>query len=149
MTNSEHDHYDAFGVNTKNSFNTPPREMTPKELYELLDDNAIDYEVIEIFEGARLLNIRVWEEENEKEEREWVGTIRMREDLIEEGLAVPASFTFENYDTMVHPVFVTAEELEGAEYGDDPRKLDEHAFCYVQLKDGRSMYFLSVDLDFK
>ena len=27
MTNSEHDHYDAFGVNTKNSFNTPPREM--------------------------------------------------------------------------------------------------------------------------
>ena len=44
------------------------REMKPKELYELLDDNAIDYEVIEIFEGARLLNIRVWEEENEKEE---------------------------------------------------------------------------------
>ena len=125
------------------------REMTPKELYELLDDNAIDYEVIEIFEGARFLNIRVWEEENEKEEREWVGTIRMREDLIEEGLAVPASFTFENYDTMVHPVFVTAEELEGAESGDDPRKLDEHAFCYVQLKDGRAMYFLSVDLDFK
>ena len=27
MTNSEHDHYDAFGVNTKNSFNTPPRKM--------------------------------------------------------------------------------------------------------------------------
>jgi hypothetical protein len=122
--------------------------MTPEELYALLDAHGIDYEVIEIFEGARLLNIRVWEEEKE-EEREWVGTIRMREDLIEEELAVPASFTFENYDTMIDAIFITAEELEGATQGDDPRKQDEHAFCYVQLKDGRSMYFLSVDLDFK
>ena len=44
--------------------------MTPKELYKLLDDNAIDYEVIEIFEGARLLNIRVWEEENDEGDKE-------------------------------------------------------------------------------
>jgi hypothetical protein len=122
--------------------------MTPEELYALLDAHGIDYEIIEIFEGARLLNITVWEEEKE-EEREWVGTIRMREDLIEEELAVPASFTFENYDTMIDAIFITAEELEGATQGDDPRKQDEHAFCYVQLKDGRSMYFLSVDLDFK
>jgi hypothetical protein len=122
--------------------------MIPKELYALLDAHGIDYEVIEIFEGARLLNIRVWEEEKE-EEREWVGTIRMREDLIEEELAVPASFTFENYDTMIDAIFITAEELEGATQGDDPRKQDEHAFCYVQLKDGRAMYFLSIDLDFK
>ncbi len=124
--------------------------ITPEKLYELLDNNGIDYEVVEIFEGVRTLSIEVNDElEEEEEEREWVGTIRMREDLIEEGLAVPASFTFENYDTMVDPIFVTAEELEGAEHGDDPRDLDEHAFCYVQLKDGRSMYFLSVDLDFK
>jgi hypothetical protein len=26
---------------------------------------------------------------------------------------------------------------------------DEHAFCYVKLKDGRALYFLSVDLDFE
>ena len=39
MTNSEHDHYDAFGVNTKNSFNTPPREMTPKQLYAVEDES--------------------------------------------------------------------------------------------------------------
>ena len=32
MTNSEHDHYDAFGVNTKNSFNTPPREMNTNQM---------------------------------------------------------------------------------------------------------------------
>ena len=125
--------------------------VTPTYLYTVLDNAGIEFEVVENFEGLRHLAIVVEEDEedDDEEEREWVGTIRMREDLIEEGLAVPASFTFENYDTMVHPVFVTAEELEGAESGDDPRKLDEHAFCYVQLKDGRAMYFLSVDLDFK
>ena len=32
MTNSEHDYYDAFGVNTKNSFNTPPREMNTNQM---------------------------------------------------------------------------------------------------------------------
>lgn len=130
----------------KNSF---ADMRTPDELYNFLDNNGIDYEVVEIFEGIRTLSIEVNDELEEEEEREWVGTIRMREDLIEEGLSVPASFTFENYDTMIHPVFVTAEELEGATQGDDPRKSDEHAFCYVKLKDGRCMYFLSVDLDFK
>ena len=35
MTNSEHDHYDAFGVNTKNSFNTPPREMAMTDLEKI------------------------------------------------------------------------------------------------------------------
>ena len=39
--------------------------MTPEELYALLDAHGIDYEIIEIFEGARLLNITVWEEEND------------------------------------------------------------------------------------
>ena len=125
--------------------------MTADELYNILDNAKLDYDVVENFEGLRTINFLVDEdeEEDEEEEREWVGTIRMREDLIEQELAVPASFMFENYDTMIHPTFVTAEELEGATQGDDPRKSDEHAFCFVQLKDGRSMYFLSVDLDFK
>ncbi len=124
--------------------------MTADELYNILDNAKLDYDVVENFEGLRTINFLVEEdEEEEEEEREWVGTIRMREDLIEEELAVPASFTFENYDTMIDAIFITAEELEEATQGDDPRKADEHAFCYVQLKDGRSMYFLSVDLDFK
>ena len=124
--------------------------ITPTDLYNALDDADIEYEVVEVFEGVRLLRIEVSDEpEEEEEEREWVGTIRMREDLIEDELAVPASFTFENYDTMIHPTFVTAEELEGATQGNDPRGSEDHAFCYVELKDGRSMYFLSVDLDFK
>lgn len=74
--------------------------------------------------------------------------IRMRDDLAEEGLAVPASPTFERYDTLGDVVYITAEELEGAEQGNDPADPDDHAFWYIKLKDGRSLYFLSVDLDF-
>jgi hypothetical protein len=80
---------------------------------------------------------------------QWIGTIRMRWDLIQEDLAVPASTTFSDYDTLDDDIFVTAEELTGATFGDDPADPDDHAFCYVKLKDGRSLYFMSVDLDFK
>ena len=33
--------------------------MTPKQLYASLDANGIEYEIVEIFEGARILNIEV------------------------------------------------------------------------------------------
>ena len=36
--------------------------MTPIELYTLLDDAGVDYEVVETFEGARYLRIEVQEE---------------------------------------------------------------------------------------
>lgn len=75
-------------------------------------------------------------------------TICMRIDLAEEGYSVPASRTFSNYDTLDDDLYITAEELEGATYGDDPADPDDHAFCFVQLRDGRSLYFISVDLDF-
>ena len=75
--------------------------------------------------------------------------ITMRADLAEAGLAVPASKTFSNYDTLDDDIFITAQELKGATYGDDPAHPDDHPFCYVELKDGRSLYFMSVDLDFK
>ena len=35
--------------------------MTPNELYELLDKAGVEYEVVEIFEGARWLRIEVEE----------------------------------------------------------------------------------------
>jgi hypothetical protein len=76
-------------------------------------------------------------------------TIRMRADLAEEGFAVPASRTFSDYDTLDDDLYITAEELEGAEQGNDPADPDDHPFCYVQLKDGRALYFVSVDLDFE
>lgn len=37
--------------------------MTPAELYALLDAHGIEYEIIEIFEGVRLLSIEVNDEE--------------------------------------------------------------------------------------
>jgi hypothetical protein len=39
------------------------REMTANELYELLDANDVDYELIAEFEGSVRLNIEVDEEE--------------------------------------------------------------------------------------
>ena len=74
--------------------------------------------------------------------------IQMRRDLAKEGLSVPASRTFSNYDTLDDDLYISAEELEGAVQGDDPADPDDHAFCYVQLRDGRSLYFMGVDLDF-
>jgi hypothetical protein len=75
-------------------------------------------------------------------------TIRMRDDLAREGMSVPASRTFRDYDTLVDDLYISAKELEGATFGNDPAEPDDHAFCYVDLKDGRSLYFISVDLDF-
>ena len=75
-------------------------------------------------------------------------TIRMRGDLAREGMSVPASRTFRDYDTLVDDLYISATELEGATFGNDPAEPDDHAFCYVDLKDGRSLYFVSVDLDF-
>ena len=39
--------------------------MTAKELYKLLDDARVEYDLVEIFEGARWLRIEVEEEEDE------------------------------------------------------------------------------------
>lgn len=33
--------------------------MTPTELYKLLDDHDVEYEIVEIFEGVRILRIEV------------------------------------------------------------------------------------------
>jgi hypothetical protein len=40
--------------------------MTPMELYELLNNAGVDYEVTEIFEGVRYIRVLV-KEENEDE----------------------------------------------------------------------------------
>jgi len=41
--------------------------MTAKDLYRILDNAGIEYEVVEIFEGARWLRIEVEEETEEGE----------------------------------------------------------------------------------
>ena len=119
--------------------------MTAQELYTALDQLGIDYEVVEIFDGSRIIRFDV-----EKFDAQWeMRLVRMRDDLAKEGLSVPASASFRDYDHLVEPVFyISAEELEGAVIGDDPAHPDDHAFCFVQLKDGRGLYFMGVDLDF-
>ena len=42
--------------------------MTPQELYELLDKAGLDYEVVEVFEGARWIRFDIEEETNEENE---------------------------------------------------------------------------------
>ena len=44
--------------------------MTPDELYALLDKAGIEYEVVEIFEGARWLRIEVEEVDETQTEGE-------------------------------------------------------------------------------
>jgi hypothetical protein len=39
--------------------------MTAQELYETLDKAGIDFEVIQIFEGARFIRVEVEEEDEE------------------------------------------------------------------------------------
>lgn len=120
--------------------------MTVQELYTALDQLGIDYEVVEILEGIRLIQFEVQEEKPEWEVR----PVRMRDDLTKERLSIPASTSFKNYDHFEEPIiFVTAKELDGAVIGDDPAGPDDHAFCFVKLKDGRELYFMSVDLDFE
>lgn len=40
--------------------------MTPKELYELLDQAGVEYEVVQIFEGARWIRVDVQETEGDE-----------------------------------------------------------------------------------
>ena len=74
--------------------------------------------------------------------------VRMRSDLAEEGMSVPAGKGFESYDTLVDKVYLSADDLVDAVQGNDPADPDDHPFCYVKLRDGRCFYMVSVDLDF-
>ena len=74
--------------------------------------------------------------------------VRMRSDLAEEGMSVPAGKGFESYDTLVDKVYLSADDLEDAVQGNDPADTDDHPYCYVKLRDGRCFYMVSVDLDF-
>lgn len=75
-------------------------------------------------------------------------TIRMRTDLAEEGMSVPAGKSFEDYDTLVDVVYLSADDLVDATHGNDPVDTDTHPFCYVELRDGRCFYMISADLEF-
>jgi hypothetical protein len=73
--------------------------------------------------------------------------VKMRKDLAEEGITIPAGRKWSNYDDLEDVIHLSAEDLEGAyEYdtGEDP---DSHAFCPVKLRDGQVVYMIGVDLE--
>ena len=40
--------------------------MTPAELYDALDRAGVDYEIVEIFEGVRIISVQVDDEDDEQ-----------------------------------------------------------------------------------
>jgi hypothetical protein len=41
--------------------------MTPTELYNILDNNGVEYEIVENFEGLRTINFEVEEESDDQD----------------------------------------------------------------------------------
>jgi len=85
--------------------------------------------------------------DQEDDEEDKPTPIRMRKDLAEDGIRIPAGLSYKDYDDLQEIIYLSAEDLEGAyEYdtGEDP---DSHAFCPAKLKDGRIVYFIGVDLE--
>jgi len=57
--------------------------ITADKLYELLDKAKVDYEVVENFEGLRIINVQVQESSDDDEEGAYKGTAELYEDLCE------------------------------------------------------------------
>lgn len=75
--------------------------------------------------------------------------VRMRDDLAEQGITVPAGLSFQDYDDLQEVTYLNATELEGAEEFDNGVDSDAHPFIVVKLKDGRVFYMIGVDIDWE
>ena len=76
---------------------------------------------------------------------------RMRDDLAEDGLAIPAFDDVLEYEQCVGNHYIGAEELIGAELEGNTENCDDPRYNYtrLRLKDKRLLYFIGVDLDFE
>ena len=77
--------------------------------------------------------------------------VRMRDDLAEDGLAIPAFDDVNDYEQCVGNHYIGAEELIGAELEGNTDNCDDPRYNYtrLRLKDNRLLYFIGVDLDFE
>ena len=77
--------------------------------------------------------------------------VRMRDDLAEDGLAIPAFDDVLEYEHCVGNHYIGAEELIGAELEGNTEDSDDPRYNYtrLRLKDNRLLYFIGVDLDFE
>jgi hypothetical protein len=73
--------------------------------------------------------------------------VRMRKDLEQEGLLIPAGRSYKDYDDLQDVIHLSAEDLEGAYEYDTSEDPDSHAFCPVKLRDGQVVYMIGVDLE--
>jgi hypothetical protein len=73
--------------------------------------------------------------------------VRMRKDLAEEGIKIPAGMAYRDYDDLMYVEYFSAEDLEGAVEYDNGENPDNHPFTPVILKNGRWFYFIGMDLD--
>ena len=77
--------------------------------------------------------------------------VRMRDDLAEDGLAIPAFDDVLEYEQCVGNHYIGDEELIGAELEGNTDNCDDPRYNYtrLRLKDNRLLYFIGVDLDFE
>ena len=77
--------------------------------------------------------------------------VRMRDDLAEDGLAIPAFDDVLEYEQCIGNHYIGAEELIGAELEGNTENCDDPRYNYTRLriKDNRLLYFIGVDLDFE
>lgn len=75
-------------------------------------------------------------------------TVRMRDDLAEEGYTIPAGKSYRDYDDLQEVTHLTASEIKDAEEYDNGEDPDSHPFQVVKLTDGRILYVISADLDY-
>lgn len=77
--------------------------------------------------------------------------VRMRDDLAQDGLAIPAFDDVLEYEQYVGEHYIGAEELIGAELEGNAEDSDDPRYNYtrLRLKDNRLLYFIGVDLDFE
>ena len=73
--------------------------------------------------------------------------VRMRDDLAEQGVKIPAGMSYSNYDELMYVEYFSADDLKDAEEYDTGEDPDNHPFTAVKLKDGRWFYFIGIDLD--
>lgn len=73
--------------------------------------------------------------------------VRMRHDLAEEGITIPAGLSYSDYDDLHLDFHLSAEDMNGATTYDNGEDTDNHAFNVIKLKDGRIVYMIGVDLE--
>lgn len=77
--------------------------------------------------------------------------VRLRDDLAEEELGIPAYDAVEKFDIGIGLTYLFKNDLQEAQLINeiDDETKPEYNFEYIKLKDGRQFYVHGVDLDYE